>query len=208
MNPFLQISALRERITLRLKFRKVSAELARLQQEVADREAENSATQRELLEKRLMLIGSIVHVWSQVETKLSLVIQMIHVCGGDYAAREALPRELDRKLDYLKKSQKDIPALSELANEINSFLIAAHAEKGFRHSLIHGAYYVNDYSSPSALDITLTLYRGRKTTDIVTKYSGEQLVTRSKAMVRLSKSADLLLSSVYDTLVELMEGAG
>lgn len=202
------ISSLSRRYQLakgRRKLRDLDREYSALEKRKAELESQGAATEKALLEKKLQLIGSIVFVWSRIEMRLSLIVRLLNVYGSP--PRPPLPRELDRKLDYLKRHGKEWHVLHQHQDLLDSVIKKAHAEKTFRHNLVHGDYSLFDHTDEHAFSINLSKFKGADVEEVKTTYSGPQLLKRSMAVSHLSGEVDALLAAITESLVQLEDGS-
>src|SRR3990172_4643411 len=84
-------------------------------------------------------VGFIVIHWALTEQGLDQWIAIIyHHCGGNKLDNE-IPRSLSNKLDFLKRSFKQLPLLSSFKEDGLNLIKVISEKSDDRHDLVHGA---------------------------------------------------------------------
>ncbi len=82
-------------------------------------------------------IGRLVISWAHLEAGLQATIEIMHFSLGGAQHEQTLPRALNKKLAYLRRSVKRI-AGNEIAKPWIAFLDDIAHESDRRHDIIHG----------------------------------------------------------------------
>ena len=84
------------------------------------------------------VVGELVISWAFVEQKIDLCMGVIFDNLDCSAIQTQLPRGAKRKVRFLKRAFKEIPALAPFAAEIAPLLSLAKALAQTRHTTVHG----------------------------------------------------------------------
>lgn len=86
----------------------------------------------------LASIGMMTILWAQTEGVLDALVASIYFQGGGEKLEPQHPRQLDRKLSFLRECYKRLTPLHCVAEEGNELVDRFHRLKQKRHDLVHG----------------------------------------------------------------------
>ena len=89
-------------------------------------------------------IGETVVNWSMIEAALGFWVAIIYQAAGGNRHAKVIPRELSRRMTFLRLCFNKIAALQPFATEGRALLDRIGNIKDTRHMLVHGV--VSDYS--------------------------------------------------------------
>ena len=154
----------------------------------------------------LALIGSIVSVWTKIETMLDLWVLVIHYEWGKINIQTFLPSSLDRELDYISKAVAGWEFLESFGDRARPLLADLHQRKVFRHNIIHGEYDV--FSQDASLKVVLAKVKGNIRRELITRYTSEQMLVETEKLVKTSQALNALVMEISETFIDLHNGAG
>lgn len=86
-------------------------------------------------------IGFLVIQWGQSEQSLELLVNVIFrdYGGSKWTKQKRLPRQLDKKLAFIKECASAIPALATFRIDLEALVVKFKLLSQMRHDLVHGA---------------------------------------------------------------------
>jgi hypothetical protein len=105
----------------------------------SSRERVPGSLPREIEQPLYTAIGHLVVNWAFVEQIIDMWCTIAYQAPGGGQIAKELPRELSRKIKFLKACFRDMPALAPLAEEARECLARAKQISATRHFVIHGA---------------------------------------------------------------------
>ena len=110
-----------------------------------------------------MAVGQLILSWSFVEVSLDQWVAVVYQGVGGKQIEREIPRGLDRKIKFLRRCFKRIPALEPFAEEATDILSRAKKLSSIRHTIVHG--FVSKYD-PHTQTMTFVKLDARKDRDI------------------------------------------
>lgn len=135
------------------------------------------------------LIGMIAIAWAKIESLLDDINELAFLNGAKDAVDREVPRGLERKLKFLRKSHRQLSwlgNLSEAAEELSSKIEAISSD---RHQLVHGVAQ-NLFTDELELRIVRNTYGTHGLGRIERSYGSTEFTNLSVSIVECVKLLD------------------
>ncbi len=113
----------------------------------------------DLFPRLSLSVGQLILKWSFVEVSLDQWVAVVYQGVGGKQIEQEIPRGLKRKIKFLRRCFKSIPALEPFAEEATNLLSRAKKLSSIRHTIVHG--YLSKYD-PHTQTVTFVKLDARK----------------------------------------------
>jgi hypothetical protein len=154
----------------------------------------------ELMPPLAMAIGHLVITWASIEATLNLTIAVIYHDVGGKAIETDLPRNLSRKVKFLRACFNRVDPLKGYGNEARSLLDRISALAPIRHAVIHG--YLSGFD-PTSQRVTFTKLDTKPTIHEVDSeaFSLPELVEAGGKSLALASDFVIFMTRLSDAFV-------
>jgi hypothetical protein len=143
-----------------------------------------SAFDEEQYKSACVLVGSITINWAYLEMSIDQIVVGTYQQLGGNKLIKGLPRNFNKKTDYLKVAAKNLGRLHSVKDRITNLAISANNLKDDRHTVTHGA--IMNITADGALRFT-TFDRSEHTISIKRPQKTlEELAVLSQKITRLA----------------------
>lgn len=160
-----------------------------------------------------LYIGQLIIPFASVENSLDIIIMVIHKAAKGRNHPDKLPSiPLKRRLDFVKDSLKNIPALASFRSEGISVMGEIKSESTIRNSCLHGYISAFDENTNRITFTLLDSYKDRQThTKVSNSYTGQELLDAGARVVNLAGRTHVLalqLISAFELEIDEIRRSG